>query len=50
MCPFGGGRRSNGQGVREKSQFPRFAWTQHQPVRPERDLVPVSVGRDVNGF
>ena len=48
MCPRYGGSRSNGQGVREKSQFPRFAWTQHQPVRPERDFVQVSVGRGVN--
>jgi hypothetical protein len=50
MCPRDSGCRSNGQGVREKSQFLRFPWTHHQQLRPERDLVPVSVGRGVNGF
>ncbi len=40
--------RRNGQRVREQSQFPCFPGTQHQPVRPERDPVTVSVGCGVS--
>jgi hypothetical protein len=48
MRPGYGRRRSNEQIVREKTQFPCFSGSQHQPVRSERDRVTVSVGCGVN--
>lgn len=46
--PCHGCRRSDGESVREKPQFPRFTGTQHQSMGPKRDLVAVSVGRGMN--